>query len=191
MRASVLLILISLFSLDSPTFAQEPVDKSSPSPLSRPCSAPAGTSRKGKPKGKSAATSDPAACLEVKQSLVDLHEFFQSYVRDQGWSIDDERIAEDSWIFTRYLTKDELLQFAKEGSYAGRVKWVAGKVIVQVAAHELGGGFTRVEVSARFQGFGQNVDRFAPPRDTRELDSSGELEKMLISALEAHLKSIH
>lgn len=162
--------------------------------LARPCSfAASGSKSKEKAKSKPAMRRVPSApaCIEAKGSLVELHEFFQSYVRAQNWRIDDERVAQDSWIFSRYLDKEELLQFAKEGAYTGRVRWTEGKAVVQITAHELEGGFTRVEVSAQFQGGGQNVDRFAPPRDTWNLDSTGALEKSLIGALEAHLKSLH
>jgi hypothetical protein len=71
------------------------------------------------------------------------------------------------------------------------VNWTDGKAIVQVRTRELDGGFSRVEISARFQGSGQNVDRFAPPRDSWDLESNGALEKNLIAALEAHVKSLH
>lgn len=192
MRLRGLATLLLFCSLESIVAAQEPTDKSAvPASLSRPCSAPA-VSRKDKAKAKPANPNPVApACLEALGSLVELHEFFQSYVREQHWRIGGEKIAEDSWIFARYLDKDELLQFAKEGLLAGHVTWSEGKGVVQVTAHELDAGFTRVEVSARFQGSGQNIDRFAPPRDSWDLDSNGALEKLLISALEAHLKSIH
>lgn len=131
------------------------------------------------------------ACLEAKGSALDFQEFFQSHVRAQSWQISGEKIIEDGWIFSRYLNKDELLQFAKEGLFAGRVNWTEGKALIQVETRELDGGFTRVEVTAKFQGGGQSVDRFAPPRDSWDLDSNGALEKNLITALEAHVKSLH
>jgi hypothetical protein len=132
-----------------------------------------------------------SACLEAKASPLDIQEFFQNYLRVQGWRFGEERIVADGWMFARYLDKDELLQFAKEGILAGRVKWTEGKALVQVTTREIDGGFTRVEVSARMQGNGQNVDRFAPPKDTWDLDSSGVLEKNLIDALDVHFKSLH
>lgn len=194
-KALLLFFLAHSFviSLRAQSPDDKPVSEAAVS-LARPCSSVAADSKskdKGKPKSAANRTPSGSACLEAKGSLVDLHEFFQSYVRQQGWRIDDERMAEDSWIFSRYLNKDQLLQFAKEGTYAGRVRWTEGKAVVQITAHELDGGFTRVEVSARFQGEGQNLDRFAPPRDTWDLDSTGALEKSLMAALEAHLKSVH
>lgn len=122
---------------------------------------------------------------------MNIQEFFQSYVRAQAWRFGEETIIADGWLFARYLDKDELLQFAKEGPFAGRVTWTEGKAVVQVATHELDDGYTRTEISARIQGFGQNADRFAPARDTWDLDSTGLLEKTLIAALEDHFKSFH
>ena len=188
-----LALFFFVHSLEVSAFAQSKEDKpQNETAVTRPCSSVAADSKNKRARSKSAANRAPGlSCLEAKGSLVDLHEFFQSYVRAQSWRIDDERVAADSWIFTRYLNKEELLQFAKEGANAGRVRWTEGKAIVQISARELDGGLTRVEVSARFQGGGQNVDRFAPPRDTWDLDSTGTLEKSLIDALEAHLKSLH
>ena len=149
--------------------------------------------RKNKTKGKTAGNPSefPLACLEAKDSPLDIQEFFQSYVRVHAWRFADEEIVADGWIFARALDKDELLQFAKEGRLAGHVTWSEGKAVIRVATHELDDGYTRVEVSAHLQGFGQNVDRFAPARDTWDLDSTGLLEKTLIAALEEHFKSLH
>ena len=171
--------------------AEKPASEAAPS---RPCaSRPANPSPKDKAKSKAATgeKESSSTCLEGKGSAVDLQEFFQSYVREQGWRIRGEKIGEDGWTFSRFLDKDELVQFVNEGLLAGRVKWVDGKALVHVATHELDGGFTRVEISARFQGGGQSVDRFAPPRDSWSLDSNGILEKILIAALDEHLKSMH
>lgn len=131
------------------------------------------------------------ACVEAKDSPVNIQEFFQSYVRAQAWQFGEEKIIADGWLFARYLNKDELLQFAKESPFAGHVTWTEGKAVVQVATRELDDGYTRAEISAHIQGFGQNIDRFAPARDTWDLDSTGLLEKTLIAALEDHFKSLH
>ena len=162
----------------------------------RPCAVrPTGAKpyRKNKTKGKAAANPSeiPLACVEAKDSPLNIQEFFQSYVRVQAWRFAEEEIVADGWIFARALDKDELLQFAKEGRLAGHVTWSEGKAIIRVSTRELDGGYTRVEVSVHLQGFGQNVDRFAPARDTWDLDSTGLLEKTLIEALEDHFKSLH
>ena len=157
----------------------------------RPTSSKSG--RKNKTKGRTVANPSEfgLACLEAKDSPLNIQEFFQSYVRVQAWRFADEKIVADGWIFARALDKDELLQFAKEGIFAGHVSWSEGKAVVLVSTRELDDGYTRVEVSARLQGFGQNLDRFAPARDSWDLESTGLLEKTLIEALEDHFKSLH
>jgi hypothetical protein len=157
----------------------------------RPTSSKPG--RKNKTKGKAVANASEfgPACLEVKDSPLNIQEFFQSYVRVQAWRFADEKVVADGWIFGRALDKDELLQFAKEGIFAGHVTWSEGKAVVLVATRELNDGYTRVEISVRLQGFGQNQDRFAPARDSWNLESTGLLEKTLIEALEDHCKSLH
>jgi len=196
-----LLLLLIAGALETRPSAQEPVPSAADKAtnevaVSRPCpsrSAHSSSNSKDKSKSKSAPSSQEpvSTCLEAKGTPVDLQEFFQSYVREQRWRIRAEKIAEDAWIFSRFLDKDELAQLVKEGPLAGRVKWAEGKALVQIETHALEGGFTRVEVLARFQGGGQSLDRFAPPRDSWNLDSNGTLERMLIVALEAHLKSLH
>lgn len=185
-------LLLLLACSQKLAIAQEPGAKTPASvAAARPC--PVLPARKNKTRAKGAAKVEEFAfaCLEAKGSLLEFQEFFQSYVRAQSWQIADERIIEDGWIFSRSLTKDELLQCAKEGPLAGRVHWTDGKALVQVRTRELDGGFSRVEISARFQGGGQNVDRFTPPRDSWDLESNGTLEKNLIAALDAHVNSLH
>ena len=187
----VLLLATCLFE-PFVTGAQEPAEKSAaPASIVRPCSAPPARKNKPKARGATKAEDFAFACLEAKGSSLELLEFFQSYVREQSWAITDERIIEDGWIFSRSLNKEELLQFAKEGPFAGRVNWTEGKAVVQVVTRELDRGFTRVEISTHLQGNGQSVDRFAPPKESWELDSSGALEKLLIDALDTHQKSLH
>ena len=184
-------------SLEKRACVQAPEDGSANSAVMvRPCAAhPTGPKpyRKNKTKGKAAANPSeiPVACLEAKDSPLNIQEFFQSYVRVQAWRFVEEQIVADGWIFARALDKDELLQFAKEGRFAGHVTWSEGKAVIRVSTRELDDGYTRVEVSAHLQGFGQNLDRFAPARDTWDLDSTGLLEKILIEALEEHFKSLH
>ena len=199
MRSHRLFLLFVAGSLGTTAAAQEsahepPEKPASEAPPSRPCpSRPSNPSSKDKPKSKAPANQKESvsACLEAKGTPVDLQEFFQFYVRDQGWRIRGEKIGEDGWVFSRFLEKDELMQLVKQGFLAGRVKWTEGKALVQIETRDLGNGLTRVEISARFRGGGESVDRFAPPRDSWNLDSNGTLEKMLIAALEEHLKTMH
>ena len=195
MRLNCLALLLVGCSLAASTAGQERAEKSSvAAALSRPCPAQQMSSgRKHKTKGKSARNTEEAVsgCLEAKGSTLDIQEFFQSYLRAQSWQFGEEKIVADGWMFVRYLDKDELLQFAKEGVFASRVRWTGGKALVQVTTREIDGGFTRVEITAQLQGNGQNVDRFAPARDSWDLDSTGTLEKNLIAALDAHFRSLH
>ena len=184
-------------SFEQRACAQAPDEGSASSEvLVRPCAVrptSAKSGRKNKTKGKTVANPSEfgQACLEAKDSPLTIQEFFQSYVRLQAWRFADEKIVADGWLFARALDKDELLQFAKEGIFAGHVSWSEGKAVVLVSTRELDDGYTRVEVSARLQGFGQNLDRFAPARDSWDLGSTGVLEKTLIEALEGHFKSLH
>lgn len=189
---------ISLFLLMAPVencaLAQGAVEKPAVSEsIVRPCSEVRTDPKpRHKDKRKGSGTGQVAmGCLEAKGAPLEIQEFFQSYIRAQSWRFSDEKIVADGWMFVRHLDKDELLQFAKEGRFAGRVSWTEGKALVLVTTSELDDGFTRTEVKARLQGFGQRVDQFAPPKDTWDLDSSGVLEKTLISALEDHIKSSH
>ena len=193
----LLLLLLLLPALEKPACAQAPDEGSANSQaMARPCGGPPTSSkpdRKNKTKARTVSNSPELspACLEAKDSPLNIQEFFQSYVRAQAWRFAEEKIVADGWIFGRSLDKDELLQFAKEGRFAGRVTWSEGKAVIVVSTRELKDGYTRVEISARLQGFGQNMDRFAPARDTWDLDSTGLLEKTLIEALEDHFKSLH
>jgi hypothetical protein len=194
MRLCGLFILFAASLFETSVAAQERADKpTTETALSRPCpTRPANPKHKDKTRGKAAAGSNEAgiACLDAKGTPIEIQEFFQSYVREQPWRVGEEKIVADGWMFARYLDKNELLQFAEEGLFAERVKWTEGKAFVQITTRELEDGFARVEVTARFQGAGQSVDRFAPPRDSWDLDSNGTLEKLLVGALDAHLKTL-
>ena len=189
-------LLVFFSTFETRGAAQEPSDKTTASVASvRPCPADSMNSkpaRETKKKGKGAGSNEiPPTCLEVQTPAMDVQDFFQSFVREQTWRIGEENVAEEAWSFYRYMDKGELLRFSKEGPFAGRVNWTQGKALIQVRTRELEKGFTRVEVTARFRGYGQNVDRFAPPKDSWLLESNGTLEKTLISALESHLNSQH
>jgi len=189
-------LLVFFSTFETRGAAQEPSDKTTASVASvRPCPADSMNSkpaRETKKKGKGAGSNEiPPACVEVQTPALDVQDFFQSFVREQTWRIGEENVAEEAWSFYRYMDKGELLRFSKEGPFAGRVNWTQGKALIQVRTRELEKGFTRVEVAARFRGYGQSVDRFAPPKDSWLLESNGTLEKTLISALESHLNSQH
>jgi hypothetical protein len=128
-------------------------------------------------------------CLEVHSTALEIQEFLQAYGRQEKWHLIEEQVGEDAWTFTRKLEKDELLQFTKRDANSDAVNWTSGVAFVQVRTAELAAGFVRVQVSARFRGFGQGQDRFAPPKESWPLSSNGGLENHLISVLEAHFKN--
>lgn len=163
----------------------------------RPCNiTPVQKPRKEKDQAKRKGSHEPTvsstdACLEVQTTAIDIQEFFQNYVREQKWKIADEHAAENAWTFYRYLEKDELLDAAKGDSSVTRVVWTGGKAFFQIRTTDLDRGFARVSISATFQGYGENPDQFAPPREFWRMNSNGKLEAQLLSALETHFKTLH
>jgi hypothetical protein len=129
------------------------------------------------------------SCLEVHSTALEIQEFLQAHGRQEKWNLIEEQVGEDAWTFTRKLEKDELLQFTKRDANSDGVNWTSGVVFVQVKTAELAAGFVRAQVSARFRGYGQSQDRFAPPKESWPLSSNGGLENYLISVLEVHLKN--
>ena len=175
-------------------------DNSSGKVMTRPCSmVPAAaaskpskrTSRNKRKNSGETVSIPPTRCLEVLSAGLDIQEYLQTYIRDQKWQLDDEHVAEDAWTFYRNLGKDELLSATKSDANNLRVTWTSGKAFFQVRTAELAGGFTRVSISASFQGYGENLDHFAPPRESWPLNSNGTLEAQLLYALDTHLKSLH
>jgi hypothetical protein len=129
------------------------------------------------------------ACVEVHSTALEVQEYLQARGREDKWNLIEEHVGEDAWTFTRKLEKDELLQFTKRDANNDGVKWTSGVAFVQLRTTELASGFVRVQVSARFQGYGQSPDRFAPPKESWPLSSNAGLENHLISVLEAHFKN--
>jgi hypothetical protein len=130
-----------------------------------------------------------AACLEVRSTVIEIQEYLQNYGREEKWNLSGEHVAEDAWTFSRKLEKEELLGYTKKDANTDRVNWTSGVAFIQVKTLELNAGFVRVQVSARFQGYGQSLDRFAPPKESWPLSSNATLENQLISILEKHSKS--
>jgi hypothetical protein len=164
--------------------------------LVRPCMNTATGSKPSKEKKKTGKKnlSDPNAetsrsCLEIHSTALEIQEFLQAYGREEKWKLIEEHIGEDAWTFSRKLGKDELLQFTKRDASSDGVNWTSGVVFVQLRTVELTAGFVRVQISARLQGYGQNPDRFAPPKESWPLSSNGGLENHLISVLEGHFKN--
>jgi hypothetical protein len=152
-----------------------------------------GTGPKTKKKLRKHAKEDPqnkgAACIELAFSPLEIQEYLQSYVRSQQWKFGEEHLTEDSWTFSRELGKDELLSFTNKNENLARVNWSGGTALVHVSTVQVAEGFARTVIRASFHGYGQNADQFAQQREYWELESNGNLETSIRSALEAHFKS--
>jgi hypothetical protein len=130
-----------------------------------------------------------SACIEAHSTALDIQEYLQARGREQKWNLSDEHVAEDAWTFSRKLEKDELLRYTMAEANSQSVNWTSGEAFVQVKTADLEDGFVRVQVSARFQGFGHGADQFAPPKESWPLKSNNTLETQFISMLEAHFKN--
>ena len=157
----------------------------------RPCKIDPDTSKPSKEskKNRRKMLGDVDSCLELRSTTLEVQEYLQAYGREQKWNLGDEHVAEDAWTFTRKLEREELLRYAQNDANTARVNWTSGAAFVQVRTAELEEGFVRVQIAARFQGYGQRLDRFAPQKEFWPLSSNGSLEKQLISVLEMHFKN--
>lgn len=135
------------------------------------------------PKRKAAAAEIPLlpSCIEVQDSAISIQEYLQSVVREFRWNIGDEQASEELWSFTLYLGADAAAAFTKPPTDP-RIAWTGGKATVNVRTSSLPDGFTRVIVTAKFDGFGEPEDKFAPQRSSWPLPSSGVLESKLTEA---------
>src|ERR1700674_4088392 len=86
----------------------------------------------------------------------------------------DEEISDSIWMFSRELYREELLAWAKPDHATEKVNWARGRAALQVQTIDLEDGFTRVIVSAYFEGFGEPEDKFAMQRASRKLISTGK-----------------
>jgi hypothetical protein len=162
-----------------------------PNTATRPCKIVPDTSKPSKEAKKNGKKrlGDADGCLEVHSTTLEVQEYVQAYGREQKWNLSDEHVAEDSWTFSRKLERDELLGYTQKDANTERVNWTSGVIFVQVRTAELDEEFVRVQVSARFQGYGQSLDRFAPQKEFWPLISNGSVERQLISAIEIHFKN--
>lgn len=123
------------------------------------------------------------ACLEIRLSSLAVQERLQAFIRDQKWRVGDEEISDSLWTFRRELYREELLASARPDPGTEKVNWARGRAALQIRTIDLENGFTRVIVSANFQGFGEPEDKFAMQRASWKLISTGRLEALLVSAL--------
>lgn len=200
MRARRLSLLIPLFLLIPPLAVVPSLAQQNPAPAAavRACKADLGSSAgvRGSTKGRKKKAEDKPtdaanACLEVRFLPLDIQEYLQTYVREQQWKISKEHVGEQTLIFSRELNKDELLGYTKHDNGWDRIIWSGGSALIQLQTTELEGGYTRATIAARFQGYGENRDKFAMPREFWPLESNGTLETSLSAALEKHFTTLH
>jgi hypothetical protein len=157
----------------------------------RSCTAPLPMTKSGE--GATHSTEENASdalkalpgCVEVRAKPQDIQEFLRSMTREQRWRTAQEQFTSDSWSFVRYLEARELQSLAKTDILGGRIVWAEGKAAVQVKTSDAGDGFTRVQVTAKFQGKGESKNQFARPTDIWPLASRGTLEGGMVAALES------
>ena len=162
-----------------------------PKPVVRPCADSWNNSgsnaKKNRPKkSKKDAWPETGACVELAFSAPDIQEYLQSHAREEQWKITGDQMAEDSWMFSLDLSREDLLRDTTEDSKKKRVDWDAGTVRVHVNSARLADGCTRTIIRASFRGYGRNEDQFAMKKEYWELESNNSLENSLVSALQAH-----
>ena len=131
------------------------------------------------------------ACLEASGTALHVQEQLQSFVRQQRWTVSNEDINETTWTFDVGLNKEELLHYANPDGSSHRVDWQGGKAAVVVRSWDLGDGFARTIVSAKFQGFGESSDAFATQRSPWALISNGTFEAKIIDGLRTGPSATH
>ncbi len=87
------------------------------------------------------------------------------------------------------MSKDDLVGATKALLNSEKVQWQSGTAQVQIISATLADGFTRTIVRARFRGYGEATDKFAPKREYWELESNGTLEASIVSTLMARFKA--
>ena len=128
-------------------------------------------------------------CLEVRLSSLDTLEYLQKFLREKQWFIKDEQASEETWTFTISLDKDTLARYTKPFADP-RMHWRSGKGLAQIRAIDQSDGYTQVIVTARFGGFGESEDILATRRSAWPMESNGNLESELISAIEFYVRSL-
>jgi hypothetical protein len=192
--ATLIAIVASLSAIHAES-AQGPTPPS-PAVVARPCKNIPVDSKRSKSANKNRSQkrgdesgNSTSACIEVHSTAIDVQEYLQAQGREEKWNLSDEHVAEDAWTFSRKLEKDELVRFTKQDASTEHVSLTSGAAFVRVGTVELDDGFVRVQVTARFEGYGQSADRFAPPKESWPLNSNATLENQLISVLRRRFKN--
>jgi hypothetical protein len=198
-RIAIALLVMAIAPFSAPRAKTTP--STAPQGLSvdgavRPCKNIASGSKSSKARKKNGkknmhdeGADSAGACLEVRSTALEIQEYLQTYAREERWNLSGEHVTEDAWTFSRKLEKEELLRYTKNDASTDRVNWTSGIAFIQVNTIELNDGFVRVQVSVRFQGYGQSSDRFAPPKEFWPLKSNATFENQLISIVEKHFKN--
>jgi hypothetical protein len=153
---------------------------------------PLGKKKSSSPKKKSRAAvpSAGSGCIEIQQSALQVQEFLQKVVRDLRWAVANEQATEDFWNFSIPIDAEELAAYTMPSPEL-RISWSAGKASLNVRTNELSDGYTRVLITAKFEGYGKQEDAFAPKRESWPLTSNGEIEAKLITSLKDHFAAAH
>jgi hypothetical protein len=187
--SSMLFVLAILLVKPVASSGQTPLETG----LARPCASSWNTSaprtKKKPPKNAPRELPDRPACIELSASALDIQEYLQFKVRNQHWTIVEEHVTEDSWMFSLAMSKDDLLGATRAASSSVKVEWRRGVAFVQISSSALADGFTRTVVRARFRGYGEAADKFAPQREHWELESNGSLEASIVSTLKDRFKA--
>jgi len=151
---------------------------------------PLGKKKSSSPKNKSRTpvSSVESACIEIHQPALLIQEFLQRVVRDLRWAVTDEQATEDFWSFCIAIDAKELAAYTKP-SPEQRISWSTGKASVNVRTSELMDGYTRVVITAQFEGYGKQEDSFAPKRESWPLTSNGQLEVKLANSVREHFST--
>jgi hypothetical protein len=194
--AQNLLIAMILLCLARVGGAQQSTPNSAPPVTTRTCSAnpvlgPSGK-KKSAPKTKHPLPPEPLpACIEVKGEPLEIQEALQAVVRDLQWRIHENHATEDTWTFVRYMDAEDLERYADTKVLIEPVDFEDGKAAVLVRTVDIGGGFSRVQISAHFEREGKSSDStLKQPATSWPLNSKGTLEQELIRSLQSRYQQV-
>ena len=192
-RLLINMLLVSVgmaFSLWGTAHSQEPAQSFASPAVTRACSAnpvlAPGGKQKHTTKTKQSLPADPLpVCIEIKGDPLEIQETLQAIARDLQWRIHDNHATEDSWTFVRYLDTDELEKYADTKVLIQPVDFEDGKTAIVVRTTDIGEGFTRVQISARFEAEGKSSDTtMKHPASFWQLKTKGVLEQEMVAALQ-------
>jgi len=175
--------------------AQQTAQNSPAPPVTRPCSANpvlASRAKRKTPKTRQLLPPEPLpACLELKGEPLEIQETLQGIAREQQWRIHDNHATEDAWTFVRYLSPEDLDKYAETKIFLEPIAFDGGKAAVTLRTADIGAGFVRVQISARFEGEGKTADTaMTQPATSWSLQSKGTLEKELLDALQSRYRHV-